>query len=1557
MITPIKSIIDILESRTERITAQTSRFAQSVSNRESEFSTRAVIRATQGERLSCLSNILLKTINTIIKLFNDRFEKIDFLLLSSKRLDEYLHTYNYITKINRDPLFISKFFIGQHKTINSVHTKTLVNSFKTNQLAAAIDLLQETISSQNDEYICKRFKSLPFQFQTIIKNSLFLYFQENEPLEPFSMQNHHISLLLKKVSTICNAEGENIFEQIVKMLHRKHSLLEEKAILYKIETLLDSEEVNEDEMTKEIKELSAHTNTLLGEDLFKFPLHKETIINEVIRVKNSIEKTINSIDRAFVDLSITSYKKLSIYEVSSEKLTETISSSVLQTPIHVTMIGIEYAEFVKEGGLAEAIEGMVKGMKAQHPANRVRLIFPRFSILPSHIQSQIENTVPLSLKDSQGNSFWYYRLEIEGIECYFIDHPTFQLSGEKPSIYGPDAESVGIRCTIFSGLAADLLMQIEKSDVIHLHDWHVAAIAHKLKVIHKKEWEAGEIPPIVFTYHNNNRAAQGRLQQGIYNYSPVIKSVVDSQTGKSEANIFVQTLKDCDAVTTVSEAFAIESQQLNIGGGVSFAVRKAAAQGKLTGVINGSNPNRWNPETDLQLQKWKDPFTEEPVDLRFAPHKPIYESQQLCKAQLGKWIKTYKSNVTFDASKPYVTYVGRFDSTQKGLDKLEEAIKATLNAGGQFICMGSMPDPTVDKLLDRLEKTYKKGVLFIRDYKDKETGRLHYQQGSPSLPGIGSIVRAASEFIYVPSSFEPCGLVQFEGWLFGSLVIGSNVGGLAETIIDREKGANRFNGFLFERESNGNKSARAVIQSAFSVWNRLDNVQREQLQRRLMAEGRNYSWTSSPTGLSPVEKYRLVYENAKRYVRFRSKCSRTPSVNLLSNLRKIHPEKLSPHAFKANKLTKLEEKYLELYHHSNASSKNLESLYKKMPINLKRTVPSPYGKKVNFQRYQEFGAHHSNGKTTFKVQAFNARTVSLRLISTQGKEIFLTPITHDKGCWTFESNEAPPGTKYQYIINGKEKIDPYGKLQALPHSHSTAPFSVVTDSIPYQWEDQEWMKAKIISAGKSKPISIYELHPSIWKKKDGHPLNYRELAQEIIQHCQQVGYTHVELMGVLEHPYEPSLGYQVSGFFAPNSRLGSIDDFKYLINEIHKHNIGVILDWIPAHFAKDTYSLSNFDETSQFETSGIALLTSLRYWFFNWGTKFFDYSKEHVREFLISSAAYWVKEMHIDGLRVDAVNCILHSEKPQASKLFLKDLNHIIHAQFPGTLMIAEDYSNTIETTRPFYQEGLGFDMKWNIAWMKQTFNYFSQPFDSRKDHYKKLVAAIENDRFHKMIMALSHDEVKKGMRGLINLTPSLEEEIKLANLRAMLSYMMCAPGKKLLFMGSDVGSTDDWIELIGTSDGLMRDEQTMRQSAQETMACLKYLNELYQHSKPLYEQDSNGHDLLWIEKNDPTGRIHAYRRVSNEGNSFACIHNFSNEEVQEFRVDIPHAVLAAENIIPEELFNSDDVRFGGKGQSAQIHPLYNDQNRLIAYTVRVPRLTTLIISEKNLKIDIKNNL
>lgn len=478
------------------------------------------------------------------------------------------------------------------------------------------------------------------------------------------------------------------------------------------------------------------------------------------------------------------------------------------------------------------------------------------------------------------------------------------------------------------------------------------------------------------------------------------------------------------------------------------------------------------------------------------------------------------------------------------------------------------------------------------------------------------------------------------------------------------------------------------------------------------------------------------------------------------------------------------------------------------------------------------------------------------------------------GVWELFVPGLDAGEKYKFCITtayGSQfiKTDPYGRSFELRPKNA----AIVTESC-FKFTDHEYLNARSHKDFTSEPMSIYELHLGSWKKGMG----YREAALEIASYLVEMGYTHLELLPVLEHPLDESWGYQVTGFFAPTSRFGTLDDFKFFINHMHSCGIGVILDWVPAHFPSDSHALAQFDGSALYEHQD-----PKKGFHPHWNTLIFNYGRHEVQNFLISSALFWLEECHLDGLRVDAVASMLYldygktdgewipniyggKENLEAIE-FLKHLNSIVHHRVKGALMIAEESTSFYGVTRPLEEGGLGFDFKWNMGWMNDTLRYFSTDPFYRKYHQNLLTFGMIYVYSEKFLNVLSHDEVVHGKRSLLSKMPG-DLWQKFANLRLLLSYTMTQPGKKLLFMGSELGDYQEWNIERSLSWHLLTYEES-----RGVKSLVKDLNHLYKDEKALHEKDHSHEGFEWISLDDHTNSVIAFMRKSSCKNMLIVIH------------------------------------------------------------------------------------
>lgn len=511
-----------------------------------------------------------------------------------------------------------------------------------------------------------------------------------------------------------------------------------------------------------------------------------------------------------------------------------------------------------------------------------------------------------------------------------------------------------------------------------------------------------------------------------------------------------------------------------------------------------------------------------------------------------------------------------------------------------------------------------------------------------------------------------------------------------------------------------------------------------------------------------------------------------------------------------------------------------------------------------------------------------------------------------------------PGDIYKYEIKAKGgltylKADPYAFYSELRPNNA----SVVSDSSSFQWNDKAWLDQRKANRKKEKPMSVYEVHLGSWKKpqeEDGSFYNYRELAVMIASYVKKMGYTHIELMPVMEHPLDASWGYQVTGYYSVTSRYGSCEDFKYFMDYMHKNGIGVLLDWVPAHFPRDAYGLSNFDGTCLYEHKDPRQGSHP-----HWGTLIFNYGRPEVSNFLIGSALFWLNEYHADGIRMDAVASMLYldygkkdgewvaneyggNENIEAVEM-LKHLNSIVHKRNDGTIMIAEESTAWPKITGELSDSGLGFDYKWNMGWMNDFTNYMKQDPLFRKGCHGSLTFSIVYAYSERFILVLSHDEVVHGKCSMLNKMPGVAKD-KFANLRAAYGFMMAHPGKKLLFMGQEFAQEKEWNENTSLSWELL--EQTPHLQMQTYVA---ELNKLYQSHKALYELDDTSEGFEWISSLDADHSIVSFIRKSKKNDSMLfCIYNFTPVVYEQYQAAVPRKGKY------KELLNSDDVRFGGDG-------------------------------------------
>ena len=565
-----------------------------------------------------------------------------------------------------------------------------------------------------------------------------------------------------------------------------------------------------------------------------------------------------------------------------------------------------------------------------------------------------------------------------------------------------------------------------------------------------------------------------------------------------------------------------------------------------------------------------------------------------------------------------------------------------------------------------------------------------------------------------------------------------------------------------------------------------------------------------------------------------------------------------------------------------------------------------FGQGTHYDIYRKLGAHPTIQRRKkgvyFAVWAPNARSVSVvgefNNWNTQANPMKkVGPI----GVYETFIPGAKVGDLYKFYIigyHGEElyKADPYGNEAEL--RPGTA--SRIADISDYKWKDTTWMKRRPEFDEIRDPMAIYEVHPGSWKKHEAKDeddpgfYNYRELAHELAAYVKKMGYTHVELMGIAEHPFDGSWGYQVTGYYAPTSRYGSVQDFKYMIDYLHRNKIGVILDWVPAHFPKDAQGLANFDGTAVYEHEDPRQGEHQ-----DWGTKIYNYGRPEVKNFLIANALYWIEECHVDGLRVDAVASMLYLDYGKkdgewvANKYgdnknleaieFFKHLNTVVLGRNHGTVMIAEESTAWPQVTGKAEDGGLGFSLKWNMGWMNDFLEYMKLDPYFRKDNHNKMTFSMTYAYSEKYVLVISHDEVVHLKCSMVNKMPGYPEE-KIRNLKAAYAFMLFHPGKKLLFMGQEFGQLREWSEERELDWYLLNEKPH-----QDLQEFVKTLLHMYTKYPALYAGDNDPDGFEWINADDAYRSIFSLVRKSpTKRNNLLFIVNFTPVDRPDYRVGVP---------------------------------------------------------------------
>jgi 1,4-alpha-glucan branching enzyme len=576
------------------------------------------------------------------------------------------------------------------------------------------------------------------------------------------------------------------------------------------------------------------------------------------------------------------------------------------------------------------------------------------------------------------------------------------------------------------------------------------------------------------------------------------------------------------------------------------------------------------------------------------------------------------------------------------------------------------------------------------------------------------------------------------------------------------------------------------------------------------------------------------------------------------------------------------------------------------------------GEGTHFESYNSLGAHpvicEGVAGVRFAVWAPNAEVVCVvgdfNHWDTRRHPMRL----RTGGIWELFIPELKTGSAYKYYVRSRHqgyrqlKADPYAFQSEVPPKSA----SVVCDLNTYVWSDSAWMESRGSKNWLKSPMSVYEVHLESWMRgPDGQPLTYRELAVSLVEYVCRVGYTHIELLPIMEHPFSGSWGYQVTGYYAPTSRFGSPQDFMYFVDRCHQAGIGVLVDWVPAHFPKDAHGLAFFDGTALYEHADPRKGEHR-----DWGTLIFNYGRNEVRTFLISNALFWLKKYHIDGLRVDAVASMLYldysrkagewipnihggNENLEAISL-LRTFNEVAH-QVPGAITVAEESTAFPGVSKPVYLNGLGFTMKWNMGWMHDMLDYFEKAPVFRKYHHNSITFSLLYAFTENFVLPISHDEVVHGKGSLLGKMPG-DEWQRFANCRAFLAFMYGHPGKKLLFMGSDIGQSSEW-----NSNGSVEWDLLTFDYHRKLQGLTAELNRFYRSEPSLYEVDFQYTGFEWVDFHDAEGSVIAFlRRAENSADFLMFCCNFTPVPRSDYRFGVP------EPGVYREVLNTDSELFGG---------------------------------------------
>lgn len=688
-------------------------------------------------------------------------------------------------------------------------------------------------------------------------------------------------------------------------------------------------------------------------------------------------------------------------------------------------------------------------------------------------------------------------------------------------------------------------------------------------------------------------------------------------------------------------------------------------------------------------------------------------------------------------------------------------------------------------------------------------------------------------------------------------------------------------------------------------------------------------------------------------------------------------------------------------HHLNDLKMNhrqLKALFEAMPESVKARLPKPpyLGRGFDTELYKTLGAHfdRNSGQTTFRVYAPHAREITLNLTAWNNIEHSIQMQKKENGVWEAKTQHAPLGRSYHFMIVGPnggqpfKKVDPFafGNIfHSVEKSNEEDFESIVCDvEKDFHWTDEGWVKNRVNINPAKTPMSIFEVHCPTWKKRDnGDPLNWKELAPELAAYCKEIGYTHVELMALFEHPQEISMGYHITNFFSLNHKMGSIEDFQYFVNYLHEQGIGVVADWVPAHFSKSKEALRLFDGSPLLEDDNPEYAEHPV-----WGSYEFDYKKQFTKDFIASNLDFLLKKFHFDAIRVDAVQSVLNYNRDhvdakagdinKSAKAFFRNLNTYVHSKYPGTLMIAEEAMGFPNLVRPANEKGqhirtygVGFDLTWHMGFTNDILRYLAIPPQYRSSNFGMFVDTLKkidhSDDFRprgKVVLPLSHDENANGRGTIYTKMGGNSDDDKFSNGRLLLAYQLLRGGGPVLdFMGNEILQSQEWHGRL--INGLTNPTERKKASVQweeldpsidvhnygyhaGARESRKALLRLYRDNPGLQDQSDAG--FSWIDAKDSENCVLSFHRRGS-GQQFACIFNTSDKDMKDYMIQLPDSSYAPELdrlIGIKEVYNTDDAVFGGQGRlNAHVEIVRNSSNRPTHLKLRLPPYTAIMLQEQ----------